>query len=208
MTIKNWNQGFREKNFIVILTYASVCVFLSLLAMRYFLIYNDTRTGRIFNDPILHLFRPIDVTWITFTTTMATTFIGISLILRKPYAGISWMFAYSILTFFRIFTMYFVPLEPPRTMIFLHDPLISFFVGTRTPVHDLFFSGHTATAFMVYLGVEKKYKPIFLAATFAIGILVVAQHVHYSIDALAAPFFAYFSLKLGQKLTEFLGINS
>jgi membrane-associated phospholipid phosphatase len=62
---------------------------------------------------------------------------------------------------------------------------------------DLFFSGHTATLFLLFLIMEKRViKIIFIASTILVGIAVMLQHVHYVVDVAVAPFFAYTSYKI------------
>jgi len=88
--------------------------------------------------------------------------------------------------------MYLLPLEPPANMIILNDPLVEFFGTGQALTKDLFFSGHTATLFILFLVSEKKIiKTVFLISTIAVAIAVLLQHVHYSIDVLAAVFFTY-----------------
>ena len=63
----------------------------------------------------------------------------------------------------RMCAMYMLPLDPPVNMIILNDPLVEFFGTGQTLTKDLFFSGHTATLFILFLVSEKKiYKTIFL----------------------------------------------
>jgi hypothetical protein len=88
--------------------------------------------------------------------------------------------------------MYLLPLEPPVTMIPLSDPFAEYFTTGSVMTKDLFFSGHTATLFFLYLMTEKKLlRYVFLCATITVALLVMAQHVHYAIDVFAAPFFTY-----------------
>jgi membrane-associated phospholipid phosphatase len=93
--------------------------------------------------------------------------------------------------------MYLLPLEPPAKMIILNDPFVEFFGTGQTLTKDLFFSGHTATLFILFLVSEKKvYKTIFLISTVAVAVAVLLQHVHYTIDVFAAVFFTYACYKL------------
>jgi hypothetical protein len=87
--------------------------------------------------------------------------------------------------------MYLVPLEPPNGMIDLHDPLV-FVIGTGQPIQkDLFFSGHTATMFLLFLTAKNKtLKWIFLITACLVGLFVILQKVHYCIDVFVAPFFS------------------
>ena len=64
--------------------------------------------------------------------------------------------------------------------------------GAHYITHDLFFSGHTTTVFLVFLCLKKKWDRIYvLTASIVLGMLLLAQHVHYTIDVLAAPVFTY-----------------
>jgi membrane-associated phospholipid phosphatase len=100
--------------------------------------------------------------------------------------------AYSLLGVIRMAAMYIIPLNPPPDMIPLNDPFVEYFGTGRLLTKDLFFSGHTATLFLLFLTVQsKKLKILFLTCTIALGLSVLLQHVHYSIDVLAAPFFTY-----------------
>jgi len=85
-----------------------------------------------------------------------------------------------------------LPLEPPSDLIQLKDPITYLFYGNEYVTKDLFFSGHTATQFLMFLCLKKKTeRMILLVSTFLIAIMVLFQHVHYTVDVLAAPIIAY-----------------
>ena len=92
----------------------------------------------------------------------------------------------------RTIAMYSIPLNPPHHTIPLIDPFVKY-LGTGIQLNkDLFFSGHTATLFLLFLISENKIlKRIFLICTIAVGLSVLIQHTHYTVDVIAAPFFAY-----------------
>lgn len=93
--------------------------------------------------------------------------------------------------------MYLTPLEAPVTLIPLNDPFVQLFGNGNVLRNDLFFSGHTATLFLLYLVTSnKKIKMTFLVFTVLVGIAVILQHVHYTIDVATAPFFSYASFKI------------
>jgi membrane-associated phospholipid phosphatase len=74
----------------------------------------------------------------------------------------------------------------------LTDPLTGVFYGNSVITKDLFFSGHTATLTLIFLCLKKRNDRIIACvATVVVGFLVLVQHVHYTIDVLAAPIFAY-----------------
>jgi membrane-associated phospholipid phosphatase len=93
--------------------------------------------------------------------------------------------------------MYSVPLEAPVTLIPLNDPFVQLFGTGQILEKDLFFSGHTATLFLLFLISDNKIlKLFFLISTLFVAVSVLLQHVHYSVDVIAAPFFAFASYKI------------
>jgi hypothetical protein len=51
----------------------------------------------------------------------------------------------------------------------------------------------------MYLVIDTKWlKNFFLVATLCVGVMVLVQHVHYTIDVIAAPFFTYLAYRLGK----------
>jgi hypothetical protein len=60
----------------------------------------------------------------------------------------------------------------------------------------LFFSGHTSTLFLMYFFQDTRIKKLFtLFSSVAVGILVLLQHIHYTIDVIIAFPAAYLCFK-------------
>ncbi len=94
--------------------------------------------------------------------------------------------------FLRIIAMFLIPLDSPPTSLLLADPIVQYFGTGKQLTKDLFFSGHTATMFVLLLtAISKNEKILFLIGTITVATFVILQHTHYSIDVFAAPFFAY-----------------
>lgn len=111
---------------------------------------------------------------------------------RRPSMYVTYVWAYALIMIVRMFTISMVKLDPPAGLIQLTDPLTGVFYGHATITKDLFFSGHTSTLLLIYLTMDKKGDRIIgLIAVFIVACLLLVQHVHYTMDIVAAPFFVY-----------------
>jgi membrane-associated phospholipid phosphatase len=168
-----------------------------LLSFTRFLNYVELRAGFTFTDPLLNLFAPIDLTWIIFGLIYIGLVTAIYFFIKDPVLLVAALQSYLVMVLLRTAAMYLLPLNPLSDMIPLNDPFVQIFGSGEILTKDLFFSGHTATLFLLFLVANKKaLKIIFLSAAVIVGISVLLQHVHYSIDVFTAPFFSYASVKL------------
>lgn len=187
-----WKEYFsstknRIEYFISILFLAIV-----LFSLTNFLNYVELRNGFSFSDPILSLFEPIDLTWLTFALIYGALITAIISLVSRPEKLLFAIQLYTLMAIVRIISMWLLPLNPPEKMILLNDPFVEFFGTGKTLTKDLFFSGHTATLFILFLtSDDKKFRMFFLFSTIAVAICVLLQHVHYSIDVFAAFIFTY-----------------
>lgn len=199
--ISIWKNELKNKNFKSSTILTVIIISIVLFLVTKYLSYNELRDGFVIKDPILSLFNPIDVTWITFIIMYSAIPFTIISLLKDPRSLIFALQIYIFMISFRITGMFLLPLNPPETIIILQDPFIAFFSTGMTFTKDLFFSGHTATMFLMYLVVKNKIiKTILLICTISIGVLVLIQHVHYSIDVFASPFFTYVAYVIAKKI--------
>jgi len=198
-----WKLFFANKKNRNILFLTLVCLVLVLYSLAVFLNCVEKRNGIVPADPVLELFSPFDLTWLTFALIYLSLSAAIYLLLRNPYQLLLTLQTYIIMVIFRIGAMYIVAFNPPATTIPLTDPITEIFGTGQLLTKDLFFSGHTATLFILYLTADSKLlKYIFLFCTIAVAFSVLLQHVHYTVDVLAAPVFAYCSYIIARKLKE------
>jgi membrane-associated phospholipid phosphatase len=168
----------------------------ALLSFTRFLNYVELRAGFIFTDPLLNLFFPVDLTWLIFGLIYIGLILAIFFFIKDPHLLLTALQSYLVLVLFRTAAMYLLPLNPPPDMIPLNDPFVQIFGSGEILTKDLFFSGHTATLFLLFMVADKRIlKIIFLSFAVIVGISVLLQHVHYSIDVFTAPFFSYTSVK-------------
>jgi hypothetical protein len=196
-----WRQAWADRGFRwpVLLTLPALVATLSALAAL--VKWVELRPGAVLADPVLALLAPRDVTWPIFTLIYVGILLAIVRLVRTPVRLVLGMQAYVVMALLRIVVMWATPLDPPPGMIVLEDPLVQGFGGASHPLtRDLFFSGHTSTMFLLFLAVPgRAAKAFFLACTAGVAFLVLVQHVHYAVDVLAAPPFAYAAWRIARK---------
>lgn len=168
-----------------------------------------TRPGLMPPDPVLDRVGPYAVALPIFLVLYTAVLVGIVLLLRKPEAMVRMLHAYTLLLAFRMVAMFLITFEPPAGIIPLVDPVTSVFYPGQEPfLKDLFFSGHTATPFLFALAVGPGAARRWLMVSAAVvGALVVVQHVHYTVDVLAAPVFAVLAWWLAGRSVSRCGLN-
>ncbi|HTB27052.1 MAG TPA: phosphatase PAP2-related protein [Puia sp.] len=163
-----------------------------LVALPFFFNAIQERNGISFNDLILERIPARNVSVAVFFLIWSSCLILILRIYRDPMMLLTMLWAYNGVTLVRMACITLISLNPPAGLIPLADPITNQFYGQRYITHDLFFSGHTTTVFLIFLCLKKKTDRIYtLIASVALGILLLVQHVHYTIDVLAAPVFTY-----------------
>jgi len=166
-----------------------------------FLDYIEARPGSVLSDPILNIFQPQEVTWFTFGIIYISVILTLFRLSWQPSQLLITLQAYIFIAMARMASMYLIPLDPPPLLIPLEDPFVQS-VSTGVLTRDLFFSGHTSTMFLLFLSCTgRKMKFFFLIGTILVGSLVLIQHVHYSIDVVAAPFYAFTCYKMSSYLS-------
>jgi len=112
--------------------------------------------------------------------------------IHKPILFLQYVWTLIFVLIARFISIELVPLDPPVGLVQLNDPVNEIFYGHITVVKDLFFSGHTATLMLIFLSLEKRSEKIVaLCAMVLVMILLLIQHIHYTIDVLAAPVIVY-----------------
>jgi membrane-associated phospholipid phosphatase len=205
----NWESFVRNKSLRLEFVFTIIFFIAVLLFFSRFLQFVEKREGIILSDPILNSFNPVDLTWLTFVLIYISVIIAIIMLLQTPQRLMFAIQCYTLLVIFRTITMFLTPLQAPITLIPLNDPFVQLFGNGEVLRNDLFFSGHTATLFLLYLISEKKIlKRIFLIFTLLVGTAVILQHVHYAVDVAAAPFFSYASFKTISSIKSKFGTDS
>jgi hypothetical protein len=201
----SWSEAWQNRLFRKKLI-TGVILFISLLLiLPTFFAFIEKREGIVLNDWLLNILPARDFSVLIFIIIWSSCVLVIIRSVQSPAFFLQVLLSGVALLLIRIGTIYFVPLEPPEGLIKLADPLTSLTYGGRGIfiTKDLFFSGHTSDLFLIYLCLEKKGDKLFvLLATITVGILVLVQHVHYSIDVIGAIFITYFLVMAVKKLAK------
>ena len=196
-----WKSFLKNKKNLIEFVITAVIVTAVIIAFSHFLHFIEQRDGVILNDPILKMFNPIDLTWLTFALIYLSLIIFVITTFNKPDKLLIAFQAYGLMLIFRTIAMYLTPFEAPERILLLNDPFVQFFAKGDILTKDLFFSGHTGTLFLVFLLAENRtLKTIFLILTILVGSAVLLQHVHYSVDVFVAPFVAFGAYKIIEKI--------
>ena len=155
---------------------------------------NSTRPGTVLDDMVYHFLSPNDFSFITFFLTYSAVFLFLFYIAQHPFLLQRGLSAFVTLFLIRGMCIYLVPLSPAPGIIPLRDPITNAMAGEGTIFNDLFFSGHIGDLSLFFLICQnKKVKAYILFAAITVGLLLIWQRVHYTVDVIAAPFFSYFS---------------
>ncbi len=192
-----WKQPLFKRKCIT----AIILTALLLIVFPFYFHYIETREGTQVNDTLLRHLGPRDVSLPIFFIIWSMTILAIVRSVQSPTLFLNCIYSFILLSSLRLVTILIVPLNPPEGLIPLVDPVSNIFYGKNFITKDLFFSGHTACQVLIFLCLEKKRDKAFaLMASTIVGICVLIQHVHYSFDVIAAPFFAYICCLAGKKI--------
>ena len=193
----NWRRAVRQPRFLCEAALTGLLFVLSVRICAALMHYAEARPGGPLNDPILTAIGPFTLTWPISLVIWSSIVLGVCSLAANPPRLLVALQAATLLLFLRTIALYLMPLEPLPTIIPLRDP-VAIFLATGTPMtKDLFFSLHTSVMFLLFLTANHAWLTWYLlAGTVFVGVGVVLQHVHYSADVFAAPFFAYGSWRL------------
>lgn len=193
------NIYFRWKLIAGILLLLMVVIFLP-----FFFQYIEQRQGYLPDDVLLNALPATNVSIPIFAMIWSMVLLFMIRSIKSPQLFLLYLFSFLLLCFFRIITLTLVPLDAPPGLIILTDPLTNYFYGTKDFItKDLFFSGHTATLSLFFFCFQRKAdKIIALVFTMAVAFLLLIQHVHYTIDVIAAPVFSFLCTLLAKKIVH------
>jgi hypothetical protein len=203
LLVQRWGQAWVEPLFKQKLVFGLSCFVTLLSVFPIFYQYIEKRNGIMNNDIVLQYLPAYDMSMPIF---IVTWFIAILMILRSiqnPTVFITFLYGFIILNLARFVSISLIPFNPPHDLIPITDPISNIFYGDSYVTKDLFFSGHTATQFLCFLCLQKNsYRFYALLATVLMGMMVLIQHVHYTVDVITAPVFAYLCYIASKKIAN------
>lgn len=201
----SWSKAWQERRFRNKTIIALLLVAIILTLLPAFFAFIEKREGMVLQDYVLDAIPAIDVSIPTFVIIWSTVLLVFFRIYQNPRLFLVIAYGFILMCLARVLTISMLPLNPPAGLIVLKDPIANIAYGGNGIfiTKDLFYSGHTGNMFLFFLCLERKWDKIFaLTASFLVGILVMIQHIHYSIDVIAAFIFTYF-IYLGAKKLAF-----
>jgi hypothetical protein len=163
-----------------------------------FLEFQESRAdalGWIFDDPVFKVLPLKELSLPIFSITYGAL-ITYLIFYRKEDHFLSKLFlTYMFILIYRMITMSILPFREHPDLIYLQDPFLNNLIYPSKIDADLFFSGHTALIVGLFFLTKNK---LFLIFSVLLGLFLMIQRVHYSIDILAAYPFAYLSYRSAQ----------
>ncbi|WP_158826508.1 phosphatase PAP2-related protein [Mucilaginibacter lacusdianchii] len=189
---QNWKALWASSSKRLLTLSGSVIVAAILSAMPMFFQAIENRPGLQLHDFVLARIPAANVSICIFLIIWGMGLYTLIRAIKQPLIYTKYVWLYIMICVARILTITLVPLAAPAHLVELVDPLTGVFYGHATITKDLFFSGHTATLVAMCFCLPKKGERIAAAvASVIVGILLLVQHVHYTIDVLAAPVFVF-----------------
>ncbi|MEZ0486348.1 phosphatase PAP2-related protein [Fibrella aquatica] len=187
-----WKQAWQQTRFRQMAIGGLLLICALLAVWPWYLARIEARNGMILNDVVLDVLPRFDMSIPVFMSLWGAALLLIYRVQKAPAIYLRFIWAYVFLFISRVISIGLTPLDPPPGLIELHDPLSNYFYGAKFITKDLFFSGHTASIFLMALCLVRPLDRwlVFLGtAIVAIGVLI--QRVHYTADVVAAPAFTY-----------------
>ena len=202
-----WKTALERRGTRIQLAGLFIVITFYLWVLPDFFRYIQQRQGIILNDPILNHLPVMNLSVYCFTILYISVISTILYLVVRPDRMIIGLIGYVILLSLRLLAIYLIPLDPPSRIIPLEDPFIDkFFYVNMHITKDLFFSGHVSTVFILYLGVESsRLRQFLLVGCAFIAVILLFQHVHYTLDIVAAPLFAWAAYRSAEQIHQKMG---
>jgi hypothetical protein len=200
---RSWALAWQDRLFKKKLAIGLISLVLVLSALPVFFQVIEQKPGMAINDAVLSFLQPREVSIFIFSMLWAMTLLALFRSMKSPLLFLTAVYGFVLLELTRMITISLLPLATPPGLIPLVDPISNRFYGKDFITKDLFFSGHTASLCLLFFCFQRKFDRIAaLVCTIVVGFLVLVQHVHYTIDVVAAPFFTLLCYTIAKKIVD------
>jgi membrane-associated phospholipid phosphatase len=198
-----WRDNLQSSDYRKKLIVGVSLISLILLSLPFFYQAIEQRNGIQFNDYLLEILPSYDLSLFIFIVIWSVTLLTFSRFKQDPNLFLTFLWGFILINLSRFVSIGLIPLDAPRDLIPIIDPISNQFYGPKFITKDLFFSGHTAAMYLMFLCLKKRTDKILaLTATILVGFAVLMQHVHYTIDVVMAPVITYFIWIGAKKIIE------
>jgi hypothetical protein len=200
-----WQNAWADKRFRKNLIFGILVLAVLVVFTFYFFDYIENRAGgAVMNDWVLKFLPAKDVSAPIVFFEFSVIILFILRCVGNPVMIATFLIAYIFVVISRDVTIGITQLRAPIGFIELKDPLASVIYKAKSINRDLFYSGHASLLFLFYLcSFKKADRSYILFAVISISLLLLIQHVHYTIDVVCAPFFAYGCYWLSKKIPHY-----
>lgn len=200
--VDRWRTAWRLRAFRDQFLVSIIGLIITVVVMRVSLGHLELRAGVVLNDPLLSIIPKVELNWITFTLVYSGMLLGLASLVLQPFRLLLTIRALILIILLRLICLYLLPLEPPPGHIPLVDPIVQMPALQFITPRGLFFAWETAMMVLLALTAPwRDVKIIFACMALIISILLLVQRVHYTIDVVAAPCFAYAAFGLAKWIT-------
>ena len=175
------------------------------LTVFFTLAYVEEQPGFVIENWTREIFgTPFDFSLGIFAITYFSMVFAISEHCLRPVIFLRMLTAYAFMQIGKCLLLLVIPLDPPADILPLNDPVLeTLFYQGNVNLKDLFFSGHVATVFIAgYFTKWRTMKWVFLLLGIALSFMLAQQRVHYVIDCVGAPVFAWLACWLSSFTTR------
>jgi hypothetical protein len=197
-TIKQiWVNALQNPHKRYKIIWGSVIIAVILSCMPMFFNHIEKRNGVVLNDWLLARIPSYDMSYPIFAIIWGMAVLIVVRATRNPDIFIKYIWTLIFINLARFTTISLIVLDPPRGLINLVDPISGIFYGNVAITKDLFFSGHTSTLVLMFLCLERRNdKLVGFCAVVVVMVLLLIQHIHYTIDVIAAPPLVYIMFRI------------
>lgn len=184
----NWKRFVSRKNSLVELLFCiALFIFVTILFKKNLVSYEAIQGVKL-DDILLNNIKTMDVSIYVFVILYTVVFYNYLFLFAYPRLLVCFFIFYSSALLIRFTLLTFIHLEAPDYLRYLSDPMLDTITYNGYKItKDLFFSGHMVTIFCCYFAMPNRtIKNLFLVGSIALAILLIIQHVHYTIDLLGA----------------------